>query len=105
VDASTASAHDAAVENLVRMMLRQQLFANGFHQQEEEGPRAATPEQISALQKRVAEDGEDRCAVCFSDYEKGDELAVLPCRHAYHTQCVGEWLKRQNSCPCCRQAI
>jgi len=91
-------------ENLVRMMLRQQLFASGMRQGEE-GPQPAAQQKIESLEKRHAEGGEDKCPVCFSDYEKDEELTVLPCSHTFHTGCVTEWLKRHNSCPCCRQAI
>jgi hypothetical protein len=41
--------------------------------------------------------------VCLGDYEPGEECRVLKCRHAYHRECVDEWLsKGRNSCPACR---
>ncbi|CAM9216542.1 unnamed protein product, partial [Ectocarpus sp. 12 AP-2014] len=44
------------------------------------------------------------CIVCFGDYEPGDRLARLPCRHVYHAQCIDEWLDRAKlpSCPLCK---
>lgn len=38
----------------------------------------------------------DRCYICLVDYEEGDEIRVLPCRHEYHAPCVDKWLKEVN---------
>ncbi|CBJ30842.1 conserved unknown protein [Ectocarpus siliculosus] len=84
-------------------------------------PRAtgedAAEEQASAAAKAAAEDDPTRaqsdsgewstgqaCIVCFGDYEPGDRLALLPCRHVYHAQCIDEWLDRAKipSCPLCK---
>ena len=34
----------------------------------------------------------EECAVCLAEYEKGDELLELPCKHAFHRQCIHQWL-------------
>ncbi|CAM9400105.1 unnamed protein product [Ectocarpus sp. 6 AP-2014] len=82
-------------------------------------PRATgeEEEQASAAVKAAAEDDPTRaqsdsgewstgqaCIVCFGDYEPGDRLALLPCRHVYHAQCIDEWLDRAKlpSCPLCK---
>lgn len=44
------------------------------------------------------------CNICLEDYFQGDEeeIAVLPCRHAFHRNCVFEWLCRNGvHCPIC----
>ncbi|KAK2963158.1 hypothetical protein BLNAU_1691 [Blattamonas nauphoetae] len=46
-----------------------------------------------------------RCCVCMSDYEEGDVLLPLPCEHTFHKDCVGEWLRRQNTCPACKKVV
>ena len=32
------------------------------------------------------------CAICLSDFEKGDRVRVLPCHHIFHLEEVDEWL-------------
>ncbi|KAL1960953.1 hypothetical protein VTO42DRAFT_4841 [Malbranchea cinnamomea] len=47
---------------------------------------------------------QERCLICLSDYEAGEELRKLvKCKHLYHRECIDEWLLTgRNSCPLCR---
>lgn len=42
------------------------------------------------------------CAVCLSNYEKGDERKLLPCLHGFHKDCIDTWLSRNATCPVCK---
>ncbi|KAF5442963.1 hypothetical protein F2P56_035568 [Juglans regia] len=35
----------------------------------------------------------DSCVICRLDYEDGETLTVLSCKHSYHSECIGDWLK------------
>jgi len=51
----------------------------------------------------VMESSADRCLICLSDYERGEEVRLLSCKHGFHKECVDQWLsKGANSCPACR---
>eukprot|EP00475_Leptophrys_vorax_P008840 TRINITY_DN1576_c0_g1_i1.p1 TRINITY_DN1576_c0_g1~~TRINITY_DN1576_c0_g1_i1.p1 ORF type:complete len:296 (+),score=57.82 TRINITY_DN1576_c0_g1_i1:172-1059(+) len=54
---------------------------------------------------RDAEGDRTTCVVCMADFERGEELRVLPCSHEFHTQCVDRWLKVKKDCPLCRRDI
>lgn len=55
-------------------------------------------------QKGMGLVGEDAtCAVCFSEFEEGEELRILPgCMHSFHVPCIDMWLYSHRSCPICR---
>jgi len=48
---------------------------------------------------------EPSCSVCISDFERGDQLRLLPCKHAFHSRCVDQWLTVNANCPLCRKSI
>jgi hypothetical protein len=56
---------------------------------------------------------EEQCIICLEEHVG---LRKLPCRHAYHHECLVEWFQAQNkkspshdsnnrSCPCCRRQV
>ncbi|GMG98908.1 hypothetical protein Nepgr_000748 [Nepenthes gracilis] len=48
------------------------------------------------------QDGErDSCVICRLEYEDGDALIVLACKHSYHSECINNWLTINKVCPVC----
>ncbi|KAB5514330.1 hypothetical protein DKX38_028236 [Salix brachista] len=46
------------------------------------------------------------CAVCLSKFEDIEILRLLPkCKHAFHIDCVDQWLEKHSSCPLCRRKV
>ena len=48
------------------------------------------------------DDEKKSCMICLEDYNNGDKATTLPCIHLFHTNCIKNWLKKQNSCPICK---
>ncbi|CAN6643372.1 hypothetical protein TRVA0_020S00166 [Trichomonascus vanleenenianus] len=74
-------------------------------------PPVATKEEVSisgGLYKigdpEVELRPDERCLVCLSSYETGEEVRRLKlCGHLFHQECIDQWLTTgRNSCPLCR---
>ena len=50
---------------------------------------------------------ETTCAICMSDFKETDKITPLPCdeKHYFHSECIIDWLSRNNSCPFCKKEI
>ncbi|CAI5476989.1 unnamed protein product [Closterium sp. Yama58-4] len=57
---------------------------------------------LRIVREEDVEGGVEACAVCHEDMGVGAVTQQLPCRHAYHSDCILPWLAQSNSCPVCR---
>lgn len=51
------------------------------------------------------EDTEEKCTICLSMLEEGEDVRRLPCMHLFHQLCVDQWLTTNKKCPICRVDI
>ncbi|KAF8027806.1 hypothetical protein BT93_E0665 [Corymbia citriodora subsp. variegata] len=52
---------------------------------------------------RAPRPNDNVCAICLSEYQPKEMLRTIPgCAHYFHAHCVDQWLKRNASCPLCR---
>ena len=44
------------------------------------------------------------CLICIGEFEKGEKLSVLRCKHCYHEMCLKDWIKKAKGifCPLCQ---
>ncbi|GJP32616.1 hypothetical protein CLOM_g17228 [Closterium sp. NIES-68] len=68
----------------------------------DDGSEGGEEEKVP-MRRRVWSRALETCAICLDDYQSGDRLRVLPCRHEFHAACVDEWLTtKQPLCPICK---
>ncbi|XP_072968307.1 E3 ubiquitin ligase BIG BROTHER-related-like [Typha angustifolia] len=53
----------------------------------------------------VQDGNTDQCVICRMEYEEGDSLVVLSCKHTYHPECINKWLKINKVCPMCSTEV
>ena len=53
----------------------------------------------------LVEEQEPIAAEGVSVAEAGEEWKVLPCSHAFHTDCILPWVSEHNTCPVCRAEL
>ena len=49
--------------------------------------------------------GQDTCGICLREMSINDELYRALCGHRFHPQCLEQWLKENNRCPLCTNAL
>jgi len=47
------------------------------------------------------EEDEPHCSICLGEYEEGENLVCLPCKHLYHEDCIASWCSNHIRCPLC----
>ena len=70
----------------------------------------ATEEQMESLgnyqrvtKEEVSED--NTCCICLAPYKQGEGKRTLGCEHSFHKKCIDKWLKKNSTCPVCRQEL
>lgn len=77
--------------------------------------RSAPPDTINQLEtviydKQLFGDEESKsypseCPICLMTWEAEDLIKVTPCQHAFHEECIGNWLQTARTCALCRQDL
>lgn len=100
----------AVIDGMDYDQLVEQFRAMG---EDDENHRGATAEAIAALpcthipdDQAAAKWSEKPCNICLEDFAAHEDLRQLPaCGHAFHKDCIDEWLQRVALCPICKKDI
>ena len=72
----------------------------------EEKARRREMKRLKASAYEYEKEEETQCAVCLSQYAKGDRCVRLRCDHVYHEACLLKTLERdKRECPLCRKEL
>lgn len=76
-----------------------------LHDQNKYGSPPASKEIVNKLKEETITKvlgSENVCSVCKEEFEVGNVILTLPCKHYFHKECISPWLTAHNSCPSCR---
>lgn len=64
-------------------------------------------EEISKLpvQKYTSSLAFTECSICLENYQIGEDVRILNCKHCFHRNCIDSWLKNMLKCPICRDSV
>ena len=93
--------------NLLMLFLHRVLcVAYFFYLTNSDLPRGVSEEVLNAISLvyrwGVGREGAQECGICYGEFEEGEQIRQLPCKHEFHKNCVDPWLtQHQNKCPLC----
>lgn len=48
----------------------------------------------------------EQCFICIDNYKENELKRTLPCcKHCFHKKCIDKWIKKNPSCPICRDNL
>lgn len=66
---------------------------------------AAAAAAVVALASVEVSGGGKECVICKEDMKQGRDVCKMPCTHLFHWMCILSWLRKTNTCPCCRYRL
>ncbi|XP_071948663.1 uncharacterized protein [Antedon mediterranea] len=64
---------------------------------------AAIDQLLSLTDRQDASFGQVSCTICFDELQPQlEDVRMLPCRHAFHFECIKRWLEKHIRCPNCQ---
>lgn len=45
------------------------------------------------------------CPICQENITRQTGLTTLSCSHSFHLKCIGTWVLKSETCPCCRSSM
>ena len=56
--------------------------------------------------KEIKKNSENnKCVICLSDFQIGEQESTLPCLHFFHSNCIEKWISEKKWCPICKYDI
>ena len=104
ITSSVARAGDVTTMFSQVHQLRQLQSAEGNHHSSDMAVEPTPSPQVNPNQSTY-DGSETTCSICQREFESNDQLIRLQCMHAFHQQCIDEWVARANvepMCPNCR---
>ena len=63
------------------------------------GSEGGEKSRVSKIEYELKEDLQSDCMICMGPMTKGESVTRLECMCVFHTECIGDWLKKKPVCP------
>lgn len=47
----------------------------------------------------------NECIICMSSFQINEKVKIMPCTHFFHTDCIRQWFRENDSCPICKNVV
>jgi hypothetical protein len=87
------------------------VFVYGVRRGWFETSRGASPDTIKKIEtvpydeSTFSEEESLECCCCMVEFDAEKEIKRTPCKHFFHADCLGNWLKQAKTCPLCREDL
>lgn len=48
---------------------------------------------------------DSKCLICQYDFQEGNTLRIIKCKHLFHRECIDKWLSDEKTCPNCKREV
>ena len=62
------------------------------------------PEMTVNENTKIPED-KTECMICLSNFQLNEKVKIMPCTHFFHTGCITQWFKNNDTCPICKYSL
>lgn len=62
------------------------------------------PEMTVDEKSKIPQD-KNECMICMSNFQMNEKVKIMPCTHFFHTACIREWFKNNDTCPICKYSV
>lgn len=53
--------------------------------------------------RELPNSSDNTCSICLGEYQPKETIRTIPeCNHYFHASCVDKWLRKNPTCPLCR---
>jgi len=58
--------------------------------------------KMISYEELLKDNNDNNCTICLEEFNNDEEIIKLKCNHLFHSKCIDDWIKKNQSCPLCR---
>ncbi|CAM8898127.1 unnamed protein product [Rhodiola kirilowii] len=89
-------------EELLALQERIGYVSTGLSEEELVKSRKIATYRVKRRKTTKHKEVDSRCSICQEEFQTGEKMGSLKCKHSYHVLCIDQWLRQKNWCPTCK---